>query len=497
MVRREWQLKIARGERTLASAVEEQLARIPRPARDGGDPLNAVLERCESRARSQIERLTAERASSSAESWLERRPLLGLSVGVKDAFVVEGSPTTCGSRVLEHYLPPYTATVVERLERAGAIVVAKLNLDEFAMGSSGENSAFGPTLHPTHHDRVPGGSSSGSAAAVRAGYCDLALGSDTGGSVRLPASFCGTVGFKSTYGRLSRSGLVAFASSLDQPGVFAMDVATVRVALAAMEGLDPLDATTLDAAAVSPGSRSNASLVESRDPSLFRGLRVGVPREYFPPGIASEVRTALDQALVVLKQAGAELVPVELPHTEVALPVYYVIATSEASSNLARLDGIRFSDRPLALEQSTDAQTFLARARARFGDEVKRRILLGTFSLSAGYAEQYYAQAARVRRLVARDFERAFTVADVLVGPVAPTPAFELGSRTRDPLAMYLSDLFTIPSSLAGLPAISVPLPRPNGALPIGLHWIGPRWADARVLDVAQAWERLAQGAGA
>ncbi len=405
-------------------------------------------------------------------------PLAGIPVGVKDLFCTRGLATTAGSRILEGYAPTYDATAVSRLRSAGAIVVGKLDMDEFAMGSSTENTAFGPVTNPWDSARIPGGSSGGSAAAVSEGSCLAALGTDTGGSIRQPAAMCGVVGLKPTYGRVSRFGVIAFASSLDTPGVLAGSVRGAGAVFSAIAGPDPHDATSADAAFDLGALASGADLA---------GVRLGVPREYFPgdgldPDVASAVEAAIDQ----LRGLGADVVEVELPHTEYAIATYYVLATAEASSNLARFDGVRYGRRA---EASTLDELYTRTRGAGFGDEVKRRILLGTFVLSAGYYDAYYGRASRVRTLIRRDFERAFEQVDALVTPTAPTTAFRRGERVDDPLQMYLADVFTISANLAGVPGLSLPCGFDTDGLPIGLQLLGPHLGEAALLRVGAAYE--------
>ncbi|MCL6554184.1 MAG: Asp-tRNA(Asn)/Glu-tRNA(Gln) amidotransferase subunit GatA [Firmicutes bacterium] len=406
-------------------------------------------------------------------------PLAGVPVAVKDNICTRGIPTTCASRILEGWVPPYDATVVARLRAAGAIVLGKTNLDEFAMGSSTEHSAFGPTRNPWDPARVPGGSSGGSAAAVAAGMVPLALGSDTGGSVRLPAGFCGVVGLKPTYGRVSRYGLVAFASSLDQIGPMARDVADCALLLGVLAGHDPADATSADVpvpdylAALGGGAA---------------GVRLGVPREAFGAGVAPAVADAVREALRVFADLGCGIEEISLPTIDAALPAYYILAPAEASSNLARYDGVRYGLRV----PGDDLSAMVARTRRQgFGVEVQRRIMLGTYALSAGYYEAYYLKAQRARTLVARDFARAFERVDLVVLPVAPTPAFRLGEKADDPLQMYLSDIFTISVNLAGLPGLALPCGMADG-LPIGLQLVGRAFEEATVLRVGHAYEQAA-----
>jgi aspartyl-tRNA(Asn)/glutamyl-tRNA(Gln) amidotransferase subunit A len=405
-------------------------------------------------------------------------PLAGVPIALKDNLCTRGVPTTCSSRILEGWRPPYTATVVERVVAAGAVPVAKTNLDEFAMGSSTENSAFGATRNPRDPSRVPGGSSGGSAAAVAAGYAPLALGSDTGGSIRQPAALCGVVGVKPTYGLVSRYGLIAFASSLDQIGPFANTVADAALLLDVIAGHDARDSTSI------PASPSPVT------PTLERGvdgLRVGIVEELTDAdGIQPEVRDAVERAALALEKSGATVDRVSVPSTRYGLSAYYLIAPAEASSNLARYDGVRYGLRV----DGDDVAVMNARTRdAGFGDEVKRRIMLGTYALSAGYYDAYYGQAQRVRTLIIRDFERAYERFDVLLSPTSPTVAFELGARTTDPLAMYLSDVCTIPTNLAGHAAISVPYGNGEGGLPIGVQVLAPALGEELMFRTARALE--------
>ena len=466
-------LRAAYAARTLrpSDVLDAALAAV---ARHDGD-LRAFLHVDRERARAEALEWDRRFAGAASEGVLP--PLAGIPVAVKDNMCTLGVPTTCGSRILEGWRPPYDGTVVERLRDAGAIILGKTNLDEFAMGSSTENSAFGPTRNPWDRDRVAGGSSGGSAAAVAAGYAPLALGSDTGGSVRLPAAFCGVVGLKPTYGRVSRYGLVAFASSLDQIGPFALDVPDCALLLQAVAGHDPRDSTS----------------AEVPVPDFLRelergasGIRLGVPAEAFGAGVEPGVAKAVREALRTLESLGLPVEEITLPTLDAALPTYYILAPAEASSNLARYDGMQYGVRAA----TDDLYTMYAETRRQgFGPEVKRRIMLGTYALSAGYYEAYYLKAQKVRTLVARDFSRAFERVDVVAMPVAPTPAFALGERTDDPLTMYLSDIFTIPVNLAGLPGISLPCGFDRG-LPVGLQLVGRPFEEATLLRVGWAYQQ-------
>lgn len=410
-------------------------------------------------------------------------PLAGVPIGIKDVLVTQGVKTTAGSKILGDYIPPYTCTAVQRLEEAGAIILGKMNCDEFAMGSSNENSAFGPVKNPRDHARVPGGSSGGSAAAVAAGTAVATLGTDTGGSIRQPAALCGVVGLMPTYGRVSRYGLIAFASSLDKIGPLTKTVADSALLLRYMAGRDPLDSTS------APASVPDY-LAHLHEP--VKGLKVGVPKEYFAEGLDPEVRSSVESAIQKLATAGCEIVSISLPSTQYAIPTYYVIATAEASSNLARFDGVRYGRRA----QADTLSAMYRRTRDEgFGPEVKRRIMLGTYALSAGYYDAYYLKAQRVRALLAQEFADAFSKVDVIVSPSTPTPAFKLGEKTDDPVAMYLSDLYTVGPSLAGIPGISVPCGTATSAaytgLPIGFQVLGRHFDEATVLRVAAAVESL------
>ncbi|MBL7063196.1 MAG: Asp-tRNA(Asn)/Glu-tRNA(Gln) amidotransferase subunit GatA [Anaerolineae bacterium] len=410
-------------------------------------------------------------------------PLQGIPLAIKDVLCTEGIPTTCGSRILEDFIPPYDGTAIARLKAAGAVILGKTNMDEFAMGSSTENSAFFTTRNPWDLSRVPGGSSGGSAAAVAAGECLGALGSDTGGSVRQPAAFCGVVGLKPTYGRVSRYGLVAFASSLDQIGVLAKDVTDAALLLGVIAGHDPRDSTSMDV----PVPDYNGGL---QDNNGLKRVRVGVPEEYFIEGMQPEVEAAVRVAVDQLADLGAEIVEVSLPHTDYALPVYYLIAPAEASANLARYDGVRYG---LRVDGGGLLETYRATRGQGFGPEVKRRIMLGTYALSAGYYDAYYLKAQKVRTLIKADFDAAFEQVDVIVAPVTPTTAFRIGEKVDDPLQMYLSDVFTLSMNLAGICGLSLPCGFDGAGLPIGLQVMGPAFGEEAVLRVAYAYEQATE----
>jgi aspartyl-tRNA(Asn)/glutamyl-tRNA(Gln) amidotransferase subunit A len=405
-------------------------------------------------------------------------PLLGLPIAVKDTLCLANIRCTCGSRILENYIPSFTATCVQRLLDAGVVIVGKTNTDEFAMGSSTENSAYGVTHNPWSPNCVPGGSSGGSAAAVAARMAPAALGTDTGGSVRQPASFCGITGIKPTYGRISRYGLIAYGSSLDTPGVLGRTSADVAALFTLMAGYDPLDSTSSDLPV--PKIQLNTQFE-------LPNLRVGVPKEYFTGGIQPEVEKSVNKAISMFEVLGAEIVEVNLPHTEYALPVYYLIAPAEASANLARYDGIRYGPRVPA----DDLQKIYRRTRGeKFGAEVKRRIMLGTYALSTGYYEAFYGQAQKVRTLIKRDFELAFKHVDVIAAPVAPTTAFNIGTHEDNPLLMYLEDVFTLPVNLAGVPALAFPVGFDAKGLPIGIQLIGPHLAEEKLFKTAHAYQQ-------
>ena len=452
-----------------ASAVEITRAALDRIARTD-PPLHAFLHVSGERALARAAELDRTRPADA--------PLLGVPIALKDNLCTAGVPTTAASKLLDRYVPPYSAAVVERLERAGAVIVGKTNCDEFAMGSSTEHSAFGVTRNPWAVDRTPGGSSGGSAVAVAAGMVPVSLGSDTGGSIRQPAALCGVLGLKPTYGRVSRYGLIAFASSLDQIGPFAATVEDLALVFGAIAGSDTRDATSIDAAVPDVAGALTGDL---------RGLRVGVPRALLGDGVEPGVRQAFDAALDALRDAGAELSDVELPHASLAIPVYYLIANAEASSNLARYDGVRYGARAADAATLHDAYY---RTRALFGAEAKRRIMIGTFVLSAGYYDAYYVKAQQVRALIRHDYDEAFARVDTIALPTSPTAAFRLGERTDDPLQMYLADVFTVAANLAGLPAISVPCGLTGENLPVGLQLTARAFDETTLIRAAAAVER-------
>ncbi len=441
------------------------------------DPeIHAYLTLCEDRATQQ-----AERIDKLASAGQPLPPLAGVPVGIKDVMVTRGVRTTAGSKILENFIPPYDCTAVARMEAAGAIVLGKMNCDEFAMGSSNENSAYGPVHNPRDKSRVPGGSSGGSAAAVAADMAVATLGSDTGGSIRQPASFCGVVGLMPTYGRVSRYGLIAFASSLDHIGPLTKTVKDAAIILRVIAGHDPMDSTSADV----PVPDYEAELAKP-----VHGLRIGVPQEYFGDGLDSEVRAAIEAGIAKLRSAGCAIVPISLPHTAYAIPTYYVIATAEASANLARFDGVRYGYRSKSAR--TLSEMYRRSRDEGFGPEVKRRIMLGTYALSSGYYDAYYLKAQRVRTLLTRDFQEAFQKVDAIVTPTAPTAAFKIGEKADDPLAMYLADIYTVTADLAGVPGISVPCGNTQSGLPIGLQILGRHFDESTVLRVAQHIELAA-----
>jgi aspartyl-tRNA(Asn)/glutamyl-tRNA(Gln) amidotransferase subunit A len=466
------------GTTTAAALAERHYARIA--AEDvaaGADAkgINSFLVLSRERALAQAARVDEAVAKGDVLG-----PLAGVPVGIKDVLTMVGSPATAGSAILKGYMPPYDATAVARLEAAGAVLLGKLNCDEFAMGSSNENSAYGVVRNPRALDRVPGGSSGGSAAAVAAGFAVATLGTDTGGSIRQPAAFCGVVGVLPTYGRVSRYGLIAFASSLDRVGPFTRTVKDAATMLEVLAGKDACDATSSD----KPVEGYVAALAKP-----VAGLRVGVPAEYFGEGLDAEIRAAIERVLDGLRAAGCVVEAVSLPHTRYAVPTYYVVATAEASSNLSRFDGVRFG---LRAEGANTLSTLYRKTRDEgFGAEVKRRILLGTYVLSAGYYDAYYRKAQQVRTLLTRDFLTAFEQVDVIVSPVTPTPAFKLGEKTDDPLQMYLEDIYSVAASLAGICAMSVPCGETAQGLPIGVQVMGRHFDEATMLRVGAVVEAM------
>jgi aspartyl-tRNA(Asn)/glutamyl-tRNA(Gln) amidotransferase subunit A len=427
----------------------------------------------------------AQQADQQLAAWRKDKrtqipALLGVPAAVKDVLCVKGVRCTCGSRILENFIPPFNATAVEKLLQAGMVILGKTNTDEFAMGSSTENSAYGVTHNPWDLERVPGGSSGGSAAAVSARMAPLAFGTDTGGSVRQPASFCGVTGIKPTYGRVSRYGLVSYGSSLDVVGAFAPRVEDIAQVLGLMAGYDPLDSTSVDL----PFAEIDLERWQAQG---LKGLRLGVPEEYFVDGIQPEVMSAVRSAIELFEQMGVQVQPVHLPHTTYALPVYYLVAPAEASANLARFDGIRYGPR-----EAGDSlwDIFQYTRGERFGAEVKRRIMLGTYALSAGYYDAYYGQAQKVRTLIKQDFENAYQQVDLIAAPVAPTTAFRIGEHLNDPLAMYLEDIFTLPANLAGVPGVSFPVGFDQNSLPIGMQLMGPHFREDVLLRAAYAYQQ-------
>jgi aspartyl-tRNA(Asn)/glutamyl-tRNA(Gln) amidotransferase subunit A len=468
----ELQEKIKKGEATATQVTQSVFERI-----------GAVEERVHSYIR--LMKNEALAAAAIADEEIKKgdiKPLTGIPIALKDIVCTKGITTTCGSHILHNFVPPYNATVVEKLKDAGAIFVGKANMDEFAMGSSTETSYFGPTRNPWDLERIPGGSSGGSAAAVAADECIASIGSDTGGSIRQPAALCGIVGLKPTYGRVSRFGLIAFASSLDQIGPFTKDVEDCAIMMNVLAGYDPKESTSVNADV--PDYRQ----LVGRD---IKGWRIGIPKEYFVDGIDDEVNIAIKKAIKVIEQNGGQCVEITLPHTQYCLAVYYIIAPAEACSNLARYDGVKYGFR------TSDARELLdmyKKTRMQgFGAEVKRRIMIGTYALSAGYYDAYYKKASQVRALIKQDFEEAFKICDVIMTPTTPTPAFKIGEKTDDPLQMYLSDIFTISTNLAGIPGISVPCGFTSGGLPIGVQFLAGHFEEGKLIQIASAYERSAQ----
>ena len=467
-------LAMRRGEVSSAEITKSVFSRIHAVE----DRIGAYLTLCEERAMEQAFSIDARRAGGE-----ELLPLAGIPIAIKDNICTKGVRTTCASKMLAHFVPPYDATVAEKLFAAGAVLIGKTNMDEFAMGSSCENSALGHTGNPHDLTRVPGGSSGGSAAALAAGEAVLALGSDTGGSVRQPASFCGVVGLKPTYGAVSRYGLVAFASSFDQIGPLARTVGDAAMLFHAICGFDPRDATS--------ARRKDPDGLNPSDGDI-RGLRVGLPREYFGAGVADEVRAAVLSSAEKLRAEGAIIREISLPSTDAALAAYYVIACAEASSNLARFDGVKYGYRAARFENLIDL--YETTRSEGFGDEVKRRIMLGTMVLSTGYADAFYRRARRMQRRIASEFAEAFSACDLLLTPTAPTTAFHIGEKTDDPLRMYAADICTVTANLAGLPAISVPCGESGSGMPIGIQLIGPRFSEQLLFFVASYFEKLSGG---
>jgi aspartyl-tRNA(Asn)/glutamyl-tRNA(Gln) amidotransferase subunit A len=464
---------VASGAATAASVAETHYAKIAAEDGPDGKAIHSFLALSRERALAQAAKIDAQAAKG------DPLPVLaGVPVGIKDVLTMTGSPATAGSKILQGYMPPYDATVVTRLEAAGAVLLGKLNCDEFAMGSSNENSAYGPVRNPRALDRVPGGSSGGSAAAVAAGFAVASLGTDTGGSIRQPAAFCGVVGMLPTYGRVSRYGLIAFASSLDRVGPFTTNVRDAATMLGVLAGKDLLDATSSDQP-VGDYVGALATPVE--------GLRIGVPAEYFGEGLDPEIRAAIEKAIDGLRAAGCVVRPISLPHTKYAIPTYYVIATAEASANLSRFDGVRYGFRAEGVK--TLSAMFRETREEGFGAEVKRRILLGTYALSAGYYDAYYRKAQQVRTLLTRDFLAAFAEVDAIVAPVTPTPAFKLGEKVDDPVKMYLEDIYSVAASLAGICGISVPCGETSANLPIGVQVLARHFDEETMLRVALAVE--------
>jgi aspartyl-tRNA(Asn)/glutamyl-tRNA(Gln) amidotransferase subunit A len=435
--------------------------------------LNAFLTLCENRAYAQADRIDALTAAGKPLP-----PLAGVPIAIKDVISTREVRTTCGSKILSNYIPPYDATAVLRLEAAGAVILGKTNCDEFAMGSSNENSAYGPVQNPAAPGCVPGGSSGGSAAVVAADLAVAALGTDTGGSIRQPGGFCGIPAMMGSYGRVSRYGLIAFASSLDRIGPFARSVADVAKVLQIIAGRDPQDSTSTTA----PVEDYSAALSNP-----VKGLRIGIAKQYFAEGMDEGVRKKIAAGIELYKKLGCEIVDIAMPHTDYAIATYYIIATAEASSNLARYDGVRFGPR---VEGDTLIAMYRKTRGAGFGSEVKRRIVLGTYVLSAGYYDAYYLKGQKVRALIANDFRKAFEKVDAIVTPTSPVPPFRLGERVNDPLQMYLADIYTVTGSLAGIPGISVPCGLLHGKLPVGLQIFGPAFGEARVLQLAHAFEQ-------
>ncbi len=465
----EMQEQLAAGTTTAVALTEAFLQQIK--ATD--EQINAFITVCDQEALAAAREADAQRAAGNVQ------PLTGIPVALKDIFVTEGIRTTCASKILGDYLPPYDGTAVRKLKEQGAVIVGKLNMDEFAMGSSNENSAFGPVRNPWNTDCVPGGSSGGSAACVSARQAGATLGTDTGGSIRQPASHCGVVGLKPSYGRVSRYGVIAYASSLDQVGPLTRDVRDCAIMLGAVAGYDPADSTSVDL----PVPDYLATIEQG-----VAGKKIGLPKEYFIDGLDDDVKQAIDATVAKYKELGAEIVEVSLPHTKYAVACYYVVATAEASSNLARYDGVRYCQR--VDEGNGLAEMYSQTRAAGFGDEVKRRIMLGTYVLSSGYYDAYYIKAQKVRALIQQDFTKAFEQVDCILTPVSPTAAFGLGDKTSDPLQMYLCDIFTLSANLAGICGMSVPCGVSQKGLPIGVQLLGKAFGEAELLQTAYAFEQ-------
>jgi aspartyl-tRNA(Asn)/glutamyl-tRNA(Gln) amidotransferase subunit A len=464
---------ITSGSTTATALAKEHLAKIRAEDQIAGQEINSFLSLSEDRALAQAARIDAMAAKGETLP-----PLAGVPIAIKDLLAMKGAPATAGSAILKGYHPPYDATSVAKLDAAGAVLLGKLNCDAFGMGSSNENSAFGPVRNPRALDRVPGGSSGGSAAAVAAGFVAASLGTDTGGSVRQPAAFCGVVGVLPTYGRISRYGLIAYASSLDRVGPMTNTVQDAATMLSVLAGPDGMDATSAQ-------TPVDDYVAESAKP--VAGMRIGIPAEYFADGLDAEIRSAIEKTIEDLKAQGCTVHPISLPHTQYAVPTYYVLATAEASSNLSRFDGVRFGHRT---ESPKNLSTMYRESREEgFGAEVKRRILLGTYSLSAGYYDAYYRKAQQVRTLIARDFLAAFEQVDAIVAPMTPTPPWKLGEKTDDPISMYLADIYTVAASLAGICGISVPIGSTQAALPIGVQLLAGHFQESKLLRVARAVE--------
>ena len=435
--------------------------------------LNAFLALCPERAYTHADKIDAAIAKGHPLP-----PLAGVPIAIKDVISTQGVRTTCGSKILENYTPPYDATAIERLEKAGAVILGKTNCDEFAMGSSNENSAYGPVRNPEALDRVPGGSSGGSAAAVAAGLSVISLGTDTGGSIRQPGAYCGIPALMPTYGRVSRYGLIAFASSLDRIGPFATTITDAATVMSVIAGHDSNDSTSAAVAVPDYAAEIEKPIAD---------LRIGVPEDYFGAGLDPEVKAKVQAGIALLEKLGCKRVPLKMPHTDYAIATYYIVATAEASSNLARYDGVRYG---LRVQGNTLMDMYRKTRERGFGPEVKRRIMLGTYALSSGYYDAYYLRAQKVRALIARDFADAFEKVDAILTPTAPTPAFKLGEKTADPLEMYLADIYTVTGSLAGVPGISVPCGKTSTGLPIGMQIFASHFGEARILQLARAFEK-------